>query len=233
MGNMSEYLAEIERLQAAIRQHMDERGDDRCHLSDGILYSVLPEGDTRPARDIAVTLENCQRYITCRQQGREYIPPEQVLRALSCAGKAVVEEWGRSLFGPMQKLAQTIYALRDTVNATWGLLFPQTETIMGITADQNDPGLRTIKPDGQQEKYLVLSEEERQKGFVRPVRKTYRHVSCQRATTMSDAIAETYARDPHFYTGTYCATCREHFSLMNKDGTPAFFWVPDGSAVGL
>lgn len=47
---------------------------------------------------------------------------------------------------------------------------------MGITSDRNDPGLKTIGPDGQQESYLVLSEEERAKGFVRPVRTSYKHV---------------------------------------------------------
>lgn len=47
---------------------------------------------------------------------------------------------------------------------------------MGTTDDRNDPGLRKIEPDGMQEKYLVLSEEERAKGFVRPLRQSYRHV---------------------------------------------------------
>ena len=103
---------------------------------------------------------------------------------------------------------------------------------MGMTTDPHDPELRTIKADGQQEKYLVLSEEERQKGFVRQVRRTYRHAACQTTTTMGEAIAETYARAPHFYHGTYCATCLGHFPLMGKDGTPAFSWVPDGGAVG-
>ena len=34
----------------------------------------------------------------------------------------------------------------------------------------------TLRPDGQQKTYLVLSEEERAKGFVRPVRRSYIHV---------------------------------------------------------
>lgn len=46
----------------------------------------------------------------------------------------------------------------------------------GLTTDENDERLKQIKPNGQQETYLVLSEEERAKGFVRPVRRSYRHV---------------------------------------------------------
>lgn len=47
---------------------------------------------------------------------------------------------------------------------------------MGITNDRNDPGLKNIGRDGMQETYLVLSDEERAKGFVRPLRLSYVHV---------------------------------------------------------
>jgi hypothetical protein len=30
---------------------------------------------------------------------------------------------------------------------------------------------------------------------------------------MGLAIAETYARDPHFYGGTFCASCGDHFKV--------------------
>lgn len=102
---------------------------------------------------------------------------------------------------------------------------------MGVTTNQDDPGIHAIRPDGQQEKYLVLSEEERAKGFVRPVRRTYKHLACGTTTTMGQALAETYARDPKFYSGTFCCTCRNHFRLIGADGKPAFFWE-DGTAVG-
>ncbi len=84
---------------------------------------------------------------------------------------------------------------------------------MSTTDDRNDPRLRQIGPDGMQDAYLVLSDEERAKGFVRPVRQSYVHLKCGAVTTMGQAIAETYARDPHFYGGTYCATCRNHFPV--------------------
>lgn len=47
---------------------------------------------------------------------------------------------------------------------------------MSTTSDPNDPGLKNIGPDGMQETYLVLSDEERARWFVRPVRRSYRHV---------------------------------------------------------
>lgn len=155
---------------------------------------------------------------------------------------------------------------------------------MSLTNDPDDPKLREHRPDGQQAAYLVLSDEERQKGFVRPVRKKYRHVGkatpkgptrpltpeeqeryrafgyvlfegygpertpvtgrywtqkelddgggCGAVTTMGDAIAETYAREPDFYSGTFCVHCGKHFPLKHPDGSPAFVWEPDGSPVG-
>lgn len=103
--------------------------------------------------------------------------------------------------------------------------------MMGATTDRNDDGLRTILLSGQQENYLVLSEEERAKGFVRPVRSSYKHVVCGSVTSMGPAIAETYARDPKFYGGTFCCACGKHFPLI-IDGKPQFLWANDESAVG-
>ena len=80
--------------------------------------------------------------------------------------------------------------------------------------------------------YLVLSEEELGKGFVRPVRSSYVHVKCGTVTTMAQPIAETYARDPKFYGGTYCAGCKTHFRLVDSGGVPQFRWDDDRTPVG-
>ncbi len=66
---------------------------------------------------------------------------------------------------------------------------------------------------GQQKGYVVLAEEERAKGFVRPVRRSYVHLKCGTVTTMGQTLAETYARDPHFYSGTFCCGCGTHFPV--------------------
>lgn len=50
---------------------------------------------------------------------------------------------------------------------------------MSLTTDPKDPRLGhgvDIEPVPQNDVYLILSEEERAKGFVRPVRKSYVHV---------------------------------------------------------
>lgn len=81
---------------------------------------------------------------------------------------------------------------------------------------------REINPSsGQQKDYAVLSADERAKGFVRPVRTAYTHKKCGVVTKMSLAIAETYARDPSFYSGTFCAGCRVHLPV-GADGE--FYW---------
>ena len=82
---------------------------------------------------------------------------------------------------------------------------------------------------GQQEGYVVLAEEERAKGFVRPVRRSYLHLKCGTVTTMGQTIAETYARDPHFYDGTFCCGCRTHFPI-GPDGE--FVWEGTDQKVG-
>lgn len=102
---------------------------------------------------------------------------------------------------------------------------------MSETTDRNDPRLghgSDDDPTGQNAAYLVLSERERQAGFVRPVRTSYRHTVCGAVTTMSVGIAETYARQPDFYHSTFCTTCAKH-RPVGWDGE--FEWL-DGTKVG-
>jgi hypothetical protein len=100
---------------------------------------------------------------------------------------------------------------------------------MGLTTDPNDPRLSEKRPDGQQKAYRVLTDAELRKGFVRPVRFSYRHIRCGAITTMHEKIAETYARDPQFYGGTFCSTCCNHFPV-GPDGE--FLWTDDDTKVG-
>ena len=104
---------------------------------------------------------------------------------------------------------------------------------MSTTNDPKDPRLThgvDSDPVPQAEAYLVLSDEERAKGFVRPVRQTYLHVGCPSSasipvTTMGLALAETYARDPEFYGATYCACCNRHRPV---GAAGEFVWFEDG-----
>lgn len=92
------------------------------------------------------------------------------------------------------------------------------------------PDHREINPmTGMQKGYVVLSEEERAKGFVRPIRRSYVHTKCGGLTTMGQALAETYARDPYFYSGTFCVGCKAHFPV-GEDGE--FVWDGTDEKVG-
>lgn len=162
---------------------------------------------------------------------------------------------------------------------------PETPRTTLSDGTQVYPEHRNIIPagprKGQQEGYVVLSEEERAKGFVRPVRRSYRHVGppapanlrdltaeehecydqygylkfeeydperwpvtgkfwkredldrlgkgCGVVTTMGQALAETYARDPSFYSGTFCAGCGAHFPV-GEEGE--FVWDGTSEKVG-
>ncbi len=90
-----------------------------------------------------------------------------------------------------------------------------------VTEDHRD-----IKENGQQKGYVVLCPEEREKGYVRPLRRAYTHKTCGGNTTMAHSIAETYARDPTFYNGTFCCNCGGHYPLDE------FVWIGTDAIVG-
>ena len=79
---------------------------------------------------------------------------------------------------------------------------------------------------GQHESYIVLCPDERAKGFVRPYRDRYRHTQCGLVTTMGRALSETYARDPGFYSQTFCVHCNKHLPVSE------FVWTADGQVLG-
>lgn len=98
-----------------------------------------------------------------------------------------------------------------------------------LTTDPNDPRLGhgyDDEPVPQQQAYLILSEEERSKGFVRPYRDRYIHAICGSETIMGTALSETYARSPKFYGATYCVYCRMHKPVSE------FRWSADNEIVG-
>jgi hypothetical protein len=78
-----------------------------------------------------------------------------------------------------------------------------------LTTDHNDPRLghgADDKPVPQQEVYLVLSEEERKKGFVRPYRDSYRHVGNlpkHPLRGLTDEEKELYASENYVKFETY------------------------------
>lgn len=79
---------------------------------------------------------------------------------------------------------------------------------------------------GQHAGYIILCDAERAKGFQRPYRDRYQHTTCGGVTTMGRALSETYARDPKFYSHTFCCTCNQHLPVAE------FVWSKDGTVVG-
>lgn len=154
---------------------------------------------------------------------------------------------------------------------------------MSTTSDRRDPRLghgSDSSPVQQNDVYLVLSDDERARGFVRPVRRSYRHAGprgpqhplrdltgvelqryavegyvkyeeypggpggalgrfwtqealdgagkgCQAVTTMTAALAETYAARPSFYGSTYCVGCSRHRPVGPQG---EFTWLTPGGA---
>ena len=98
-----------------------------------------------------------------------------------------------------------------------------------LTTDPSDSRLGhgiDEKPIPQHEVYLVLSDEELAKGYVRPFRRTYKHLTCGATTTMGETLAATYARDPKFYSSTYCVHCQMHKAVDE------FVWDGTNEKVG-
>lgn len=90
-----------------------------------------------------------------------------------------------------------------------------------IPTSQGPTPTEETLPDGQKKDHWILPEEERAKGFVRPVRRSYVHETCGTVTTMPTAIAETYARNPYYYGSTFCCGCGDYYRV---GATGQFIW---------
>lgn len=136
------------------------------------------------------------------------------------------------LVGASHETARNILKKEDDIRREKAEATPVDRSSVTLTdGSPVTPDHQDLKENGQQKGYKVLSDVERAKGFVRPVRRSYRHIKCDGVTTMSQEIAETYARCPSFYGGTFCCECGRHFPLV-IDGKSQFAWVDDGSEVG-
>lgn len=85
---------------------------------------------------------------------------------------------------------------------------------------------QTVDSTGQHKDHIILSDSERDQGFVRPVRNSYRHVECGGNTLIPTLIAETFASKPSFYTRTFCAACMGYYPVDK------FVWTVDSTVVG-
>ena len=164
-----------------------------------------------------------------------------LLSTITPAQMAVIKlspAW-RAMIAPAQKIIRDALATVDREQAkVWAKdVADQARAALAADVDRTQrtlidgapvtPDHREINPaTGQQKDYVVLSAAERARGFVRAVRRTYTHLACGVDTTMGLALAETYARDPGFYSGTFCIRCRSHFPLAE------FVWLGTNEEVG-
>jgi hypothetical protein len=86
------------------------------------------------------------------------------------------------------------------------------------------------REDGQHFDHFVMCDDEMaKKGFIRPVRLTYKHLICGGITRMPQACAETYACNPGYYGSTFCCHCRDYFPV-GPNGE--FLWEGTNEKVG-
>ena len=75
----------------------------------------------------------------------------------------------------------------------------------------------------------MMAEEQEAISFVRRVRRSYKHLKCYTVSIMSQELAESYARNPDFYSGAFCCCCLENFPVgQNGD----FVWEGSNDKVG-
>lgn len=78
----------------------------------------------------------------------------------------------------------------------------------------------------QKDRRILYPEEIVKREFIKPVRYKYRHLKCRVITTINQELAETFATNPKFYSGTFCSFCRSHYPLNE------FIWMEDGENLG-
>jgi hypothetical protein len=93
-------------------------------------------------------------------------------------------------------------------------------TLHGMSPD--DPRLRNVDPvTGLQPDYVVLCDAERAKGFVRPVRDTYKHVGPQSRYPLRELTAEEHKQYDAFRYVAFEAYPESDSSITGR------FWTQD------
>ena len=96
-----------------------------------------------------------------------------------------------------------------------------------LTTDRDDPRLThgvDAEPVPQAAAYLVLSDEERAKGFVRPVRTAYVHVGTPGPTRhLRDLTDEEIER----FNGYYAKFETDELDMKGGDPTPGRYWTQE------
>jgi hypothetical protein len=182
---------------------------------------------------VSLTCPNCGFVFKALAFNAAELPDLAPVICESCAGLSILFEG--AIRKPSTAETRAIMAspawrnvlkpVRDLILSSFAPPADRSKTMLTdgspVTTDH-----RTIQSSGMQKGYVVLTDEERARGWVRPYRDTYTHKVCGTDTTMGRKIAETYARDPGFYNGTFCCACRTHRPLSE------FVWKGTEEEVG-
>jgi hypothetical protein len=166
-----ELVAEILRLRKGIRNHRDQKNDDRCWLDDYALYALL--GEDQPNTALPPTEEfmaNCRRFCESRQKpGDTYVTVETLLRDREAQTWEAAARLIESSFRPagayrgdiMQRLIDRGMAVQfndpsESLNKPLSIFFVVVDTLREMTRRYKQiedlyyqiKGLPTPEPNG-------------------------------------------------------------------------------------
>jgi hypothetical protein len=197
-----------EAFEAGFRAGFDSGAD--ANQRDAVMAACLDDyrAMQQPVDSTHALLEKLDARVTALEQGTGVIRLGPDVRI---SGEEIKDAYERQ---------RVVDAIDPPVDRT------QVTTTSGEPADLVRNRQVAQGTDGQYDSYIVLNEQERAKGFVRPLRRSYKHLKCGGFTGMKRELMETYARDPGFYQYTFCMQCNGHYPVTE------LVWELDGKKVG-
>lgn len=193
-----------EEYKAALRREVDAYDAlELVRVEVGAAHDALQEAKRRVAATIPVDRTNVQL------TDGSPVPADGSHKEHTTGGM----QKGYVVLAPEERAKGFVRPYRDAYRHIGRVVCGKLNLIDGVNH------ICVLKPDHEgQCRQLVEAGDEAQ------IERAYQHNhlgGCDRVTTMSRALAETYARDPSYYTGTYCSTCGGHFPV-GADGE--FTW---------
>lgn len=116
-------LNRLDEVEAAIRKHRDQRGDDRCWMDDQELYAVVGEPIISPLPPKKEFLNNCERFWECRQHPALKYNADNVSESMRAALAGIAATLGLDTWDdlphdvPIGNPTATVEAVEKAMNA--------------------------------------------------------------------------------------------------------------------
>jgi len=156
--------------------------------------------------------------LICESCGAISLLIDMVPRKPTAAERAAIEmspAW-RTVLGPVSAI----------IRASKAPPVDRTQTTLSDGSPVT-PDFRELLPNGMQRGYIVLSDEERAKGFVRPYRDTYTHVGQRPTFELRDLTVEERERYAAYHYVKY-----EEYPPIPVDSIKGRFWTAKQLASG-